>query len=313
MRAVSDHIDVPLRTQGSRPLGGSGLEVGPLGYGCWRLAEGDVVTAQRNIATALDAGMTLIDTADVYGLDSDRPFGTAESLLGEVLAAHPNLRSRMVLATKGGIVPGVPYDASARWLRTACEGSLRRLGVDHIDLYQVHRLDLLTHPGEVAATLTALRQAGMIREAGLSNVTAAQFEAVAAHCDFPLVTNQPEFSLQCPGPLYDGLLDQCMRLGVTPLAWSALGGGTLALPRSDIVDPRTRATVERLDEMAIDRGVPRTAVALAWVLAHPSAPVALIGSQQPDRLVAATRALEVRLDRTDWYELLQCALGERLP
>ena len=111
-------------------LGTSDLQVGPISYGCWRFAHQDLVTAESLVSTALDAGWTLIDTADIYGFDGERGFGDAESLLGRVLARDPSLRDRMVLATKGGIRPGVPYDWSASYLRTACEDSLRRLGVD---------------------------------------------------------------------------------------------------------------------------------------------------------------------------------------
>jgi aryl-alcohol dehydrogenase-like predicted oxidoreductase len=91
-----------------------------------------------------------------------------------VLAAAPQLRDRMVLATKGGITPPVPYDSSPAYLRAACEASLRRMGVDVIDLYQIHRPDLFAHPAEVAATLTGLRDEGKIREVGVSNHTPAK-------------------------------------------------------------------------------------------------------------------------------------------
>ena len=139
-------------------------------------------------------------------------FGEAESLLGEVLAVRPDLRDRMVLATKGGIRPGVPYDWSASYLRTACEDSLRRLGVDVIDLYQLHRPDVLTHPGEVAEVLTELRDRGLVRHLGLSNVTPSQFEMVQAHLDVELVTTQPEFSVWHSDPVRDGTFDQCLTL-----------------------------------------------------------------------------------------------------
>ena len=113
------------------------------------------------LEAALDAGMNLVDTADVYGLDwGGTAFGQVEELLGHVLADAPGLRDRMVLATKGGIRPPVPYDSSPAALRVACEASLRRLQVDVIDLYQIHRPDMFTHPADVAATLAALARGG---------------------------------------------------------------------------------------------------------------------------------------------------------
>jgi aryl-alcohol dehydrogenase-like predicted oxidoreductase len=128
-------------------LGQSGLEVGPLAYGLWRFVGTDVRSATQRIETALDTGMTLIDVAAVYGLDwGGKSFGESEALLGKVLAASGGLRSRMVLATKFGIIPGVPYDSSREAVIGSCEDSLKRLRADVIDLFQVHRPDVLTHP-----------------------------------------------------------------------------------------------------------------------------------------------------------------------
>lgn len=287
-------------------LGTSDLVVGPISYGCWRFAaDRDVAAAGAKIATALDCGFTLIDTADIYGFDGDGGFGDAEELLGRVLAASPGLRERMVLATKGGIRPGVPYDWSAPYLRRACEDSLRRLGVDVIDLYQLHRPDVLTHPAEVAEVLGELRDRGLVRELGLSNVTPSQFDMVQAYLDVPLVTTQPELSIWHSDPVRDGTLDQCLTRSVTPLAWSPLGGGRIADP----ADPVTGV----LERLAARHEVGTTAVALAFVMSHPSRPVPILGTQQLERIEAARQALGVTLDRAEWYELYQAGTGEPLP
>jgi predicted oxidoreductase len=216
----------------------------------------------------------------------------------------------MVLATKGGIRPPVPYDQSAEYLTAACEASLRRLGVDHVDLYQVHRPDLLTHPAELAATLTALVERGLTRHVGVSNFTVAHTRALLAHLDLPLATVQPELSPLHVEPVLDGTLDLCAEIGATPLAWSPLGGGRLL---DDDPDGRTAAVAEVLDRLAGREGVDRQAVALAWVMGHPSRPVPIIGTQRPDRIRAAGAALSVHLDRADWYEVLVAATGEPLP
>ena len=131
------------------PVAAGGLALSRLGWGMWRLRGGDPKLALDLAEAALDAGMTLFDTADIYGPDNGEPFGAAEALFGEALARAPGLRSRIVLATKGGIVIGVPYNSSAAYLVEACEASLRRLRTDVIDLYQIHRPDLLAHPAEV--------------------------------------------------------------------------------------------------------------------------------------------------------------------
>lgn len=290
-----------------RRLGASDLEVGPIAYGCWRFAGTTTADAHAKVEAALDRGMTLIDTADIYGVDSPAGFGGAESLLGDVLAAVPALRDRMVLATKGGIVPGVPYDSSPTHLRDACEASLRRLRVDTIDLYQLHRPDLLAHPADVAETLIDLREAGKVREVGVSNHTPAQVAALRAHLgDVPLVTTQPEMSLLHLDPIDDGTLDDAMATATTPLAWSPLAGGRLANGEA----PDALRTT--LDDLAGREGVSATTIALAWVIAHPSRPIPIVGTQQVDRIDEASRADGVTLSRSDWYALVAAA-GRDLP
>jgi aryl-alcohol dehydrogenase-like predicted oxidoreductase len=291
-----------------RPLG-SLPPVGPLAFGQWRFTSGDLAGSQALLEAALDAGMNLVDTADVYGLDwGGTGFGEVEANLGRVLAAAPQLRDRMVLATKGGIRPPIPYDSSPTALRSACEDSLRRLGVDVIDLYQIHRPDLYTHPADVAATLTALREAGKLREVGVSNHTVAQTEALQAQLGFPLVSTQPEYSVVHLDPMRDGTFDRCLRDGTVPLAWSPLAGGRLATGEG----LRAELLAE-LDRLAAREGVDTSAIALAFVLAHPAAPVAIIGTQRPERIAAATAALGVHLDRADVYTLVQASEGVPLP
>ena len=296
-----------LITSGPRSLGP--FEVGPLAFGCWRLTTDSVAEAQALVESALDLGMNLVDNADVYGFDwGGAGFGANEELLGRVLAAAPELRDRMVLATKGGIMPPLPYDSSATYLESACDASLRRLQTDVIDLYMIHRPDLLTHPAEVAATLAGLREKGKIREVGVSNHTPAQHEALAAHLPFPIVSTQPEYSPAFLGPLRDGTFDLCMRDGVVPLAWSPLAGGRLLT--GDDVRPELLAT---LDELAEREGVDRAAICIAFVLAHPAAPVAILGTQTPARLEAASTALGVTLGREDVYRIIQDSEGVPLP
>jgi predicted oxidoreductase len=299
--------DQTLVNSSSRKLGP--FEIGPLAYGLWRFTNPDLGESTKLIETALDAGMNLIDTADVYGLDyGGTGFGSVEEHLGAVLAASPGLRDRMVLATKGGIVPPVPYDSSPTALRAAVEASLRRLQVDHIDLYQIHRPDLFTHPAAVADTLQAMVGEGKIGHLGVSNHTPAQTRALAAHLDVPLLATQPEFSAAQLDPLRDGTLDLCMETGLIPLAWSPLAGGRLAVG-VDI----PAALVEVLDELAAREGTDRATIALAFVLSHPARPVAIIGSQTPQRISDSTRALAVNLDRNDVYNVIEASEGVPLP
>src|SRR6478609_9057882 len=206
---MADAPDLPsLVDAGWRTLGfgdDDDLEVGPLAFGCWRFNGSDVAAGQELIETALELDMNLIDTADIYGRGhGGGGFGESEELLGKVLAAAPELRDRMVLATKGGIREGVPYDSSPRYLEEACDASLRRLGVDVIDLYQVHRPDLFAHPLDVAETLDGLIASGKVRTVGVSNHTPAQVSALEEYLEAPLVSTQPELSAAHLAALRDG-------------------------------------------------------------------------------------------------------------
>ena len=267
------------------------MAVSPLAWGMWRFRGEDLAAATTLVETALEAGINLFDTADIYGPDNGEPFGAAEALLGRVFAADPGLRNRMVLATKGGIEMSVPYNSSAAYLTAACEASLRRLGVDHIDLYQIHRPDSLAHPAEVARALDDLRRSGKIGEAGVSNHTPAQVAALVAHLPFKLATIQPEFSALVIEPVSDGVLDQAMQLGLGVLAWSPLGQGRLAV---DAPEGRPGQVAAVLDSLATDHGVSRTAMAYAWIMAHPARPIPIVGSQQSARIREAIRAMTAR-------------------
>lgn len=301
--------DEPLPPATPRPLGALG-PIAPLAFGCWRFRDDDLAGAAAAVGAAVQAfevagARVLVDNADVYG---ERAEGGAEALLGRVLRADATLRDRVLIATKAGIRPG-RYDGSARHLTAACEASLRRLEVDAIDLFQLHRIDLFTPVAETAAALSALRDAGTIREVGVSNATPAQLDDLERHLPFPIAAVQAECSLLDHRPLFDGTLDWCARRGAAPLAYSPLGGGRLG-ERSGEVRPELAA---RLDSLAGREGVDQVAVCLAFVAAHPSRPVPIVGSQRPDRLVAAAAAPRVRLDRSDLYGLIEDSRGYEMP
>ena len=298
---------------GLRRLGPDGAEVGPLALGLWRFTSSDPGANAALVEAGLDLGMNLVDIAHVYGLDwGGTGFGSCEKNLGAVLSARPDLRDRMVLATKGGIAPPVPYDSGAAALRAACEASLARLGTERIDLYQVHRPDIFTHPAELADTLDTLVADGLVGAVGVSNYTPAQTRALAAHLDAPLVSTQPEYSAACLDPLRDGTLDLCAETGMVPLAWSPLGGGRL-LAQEASPDGMRRELIVTLDRLAEREQVDRAAVCVAFVLAHPTSPVAIVGTQQPERLASLQAALDVRLDRNDVYDIIEASEGQPLP
>jgi len=292
-----------------RALYPGGPEVSSVAWGMWRFAGDDVAAAEARVQAALDAGVTLFDTADIYGPDNGEPFGAAEALLGRVLAGNPGLRDQMVIATKGGISMGVPYDSSAGYLGAAIDASLARMGVDHVALWQIHRPDILTHPAEIGEALLAAHQAGKIGAVGVSNFTPWQVEALAAHLPLPIVSCQPEFSPLAVAPLGDGVLDQAIARGMAVLAWSPLGGGRLGNP----ADERTRAVAAALDAKAKQAGVSRAAAAYSWIMAHPARPIPIVGTQSVPRIAEIPDAYTPTWTRAEWYEVLVAARGEPLP
>lgn len=299
-----------------RQLGLSHLRVSPIAYGLWRFAGTSLSEAQAKIEAALDVGITLFDEADIYGVDGGGSFGDSEKLFGDVLKAAPHLRDKMVIASKGGIILGYPYDSSPAYLRSAVEASLQRMGIECIDLYQLHRPDFLGHPAQIAELLTELRAAGKIKEVGVSNYTPAQFRALQAHLPFPIATHQPEFSCWQHQALRDGILDQCLEYRVTPLAWSPIAGGRLAMSSAQAAEAggaRLVALLKVLDRIAAEQGVSRTAVALAWTMVHPAGVIPIIGTQNLERIRSSVDALKVQLTRPLWNEILVAAQGEPLP
>jgi predicted oxidoreductase len=229
-----------------------------------------------------------------------------------VFADAPALRRRTVLATKFGIIPGIPYDSGAPAVIRSCEESLARLQTETIDLFQVHRPDVLTHPAELAEALTRLRGQGKIREVGVSNYSARQTLLLQQFLNFPLATLQPEFSALNVEAAFDGVLDFAISREMTPLAWSPLAGGKLADGVAP-AEPAARRVAAKLDELAKLHGTTRVAVALAFVMRHPAGAIPIVGTQNPTRIAAANDALRVNLSRADWYALVVAARGEPLP
>jgi predicted oxidoreductase len=307
-------------------LGRSSLAVSRLAYGCWRLAgsegaappaDGDA-TGKRAVHAALDAGYTFFDLADIYG------GGECERIFGSVLKDRPGTRDRIVVASKCGIRRlGEPagavgrYDFSAAYIEASVEGSLRRMGLETMDLLMLHRPDYLMDPAEVAEAFLRLRASGKVREFGVSNFRPSQVTALQRACGFPLVTHQVEVSLVHTAGLEDGTLDQCLMDGMTPTAWSPLGRGQLGDGELTGLGAAVQSRAERvraeLDVLAPSYGVSRTQLAVAWLLKHPTAMVPVVGSVNPVRIAALAKAASVEISRDDWYRLLVASRGERLP
>ena len=292
----------------TRPLGKSGIEISSLAWGMWRFAGLELSAARAAIDAAFGAGISLFDTADIYGF-GEEGFGAAEELLGQVFADAPGLRDKMVLATKGGITPPVPYDSSAEYLSAAIDNSLKRLQTDRIDLWQVHRPDILTHPQEIARTIEDSVKSGKVRAFGVSNFTQAQIATLAQFSSIPIVSTQPELSALRIDTIENGELDQAIALDLAVLAWSPLGGGRIGDP----TNAREQNVAAALSGVAAAHGVSRTAAAYSWIMAHPARPIPIVGSQNPARILEAADAFKVQWTRADWYSVLVAARGVSLP
>lgn len=292
----------------TRPLGKSEIEISSIAWGMWRFAGLEMTAARAAIDAAFEAGITLFDTADIYGF-GDQGFGAAEALLGKVFAEAPAMRAKMVLATKGGIIPPAPYDSSSAYLTQAIDKSLERLRTDRIDLWQIHRPDILSHPQEVAREVEGAHKAGKIRAFGVSNFTKEQIATLAQFSGVPIVSTQPELSALRIDTIENGELDQAIAMDLAVLAWSPLGGGRIGDP----TDKREQDVAAALSGVAASHGVSRTAAAYSWIMAHPARPIPIVGSQNPLRIAEAADAFKVKWTRADWYNVLVAARGVPLP
>jgi predicted oxidoreductase len=307
-------------------IGVSSLKATRLAYGCWRLAGTPANSPAENeaagraaVKAAYDAGYTFFDNANIYGR------GEAERILGEALREIPGMRERVVITTKCGVRhAGDPqadsphrWDFSSDYIVQQCEASLKRLRVDAIDIYMLHRPDFLGDPEEIAKAFAQLQDAGKVRWFGVSNFRPTLVTTLQKACSMPLITHQVEISLAMLNAFGDGTLDQCLSEKITPMAWSPLAGGLIGGGAKRLLSWQQEYKPEKflptLEQIAKARGVSRTVIALAWLLRHPSKIVPIVGSNNPERIREAVKATEIVLTREEWYQLFTAARGEPLP
>jgi predicted oxidoreductase len=287
----------------------------PMVYGTWRMLDGahSSQDINRRLNRCVELGITAIDTAEIYG-------GYAvEAALGDAMALSPGLHEKLRVITKSGIyVPNSKnpertvgfYDASATQLKKSVEASLRLLGRDRIDLFLIHRPDWFSSIDDTAAGLNQLIRDGKIQHAGVSNYTSTQFAALNSRMDTGLLTNQVEFHLLKMEPIIDGTFDLCLQHRLRPMAWSPLAGGKLF----DTNNPASVRLASVANSMS-DKygGATLEQLAYAWVMGHPSRPIAVIGTNKLERIESAVRAVSLTLEREDWYALWVAAQGRNIP
>jgi aryl-alcohol dehydrogenase-like predicted oxidoreductase len=322
-------VFVGTRSAARRTLGVDGPPVGAIGLGCMGMSWGYTAAERDDSASvavlhrALEIGVTLVDTADVYG-----PFHN-EELVGRALRAR---RDHAVLATKAGLVAddqrSITRNGRPEHLRAACEASLQRLDTDHVDLYQLHRVDPDVPIEESWGAMAELVAAGKVRALGLSEVGVEELER--AHAVHPVSSLQSELSLWTRGPINDGTLDWCVQHGAAFLPFAPLGRGFLtgtlrpgsfadddfraANPRfSDEAMAANQAIVDAVRTVAARHEASAAQVALAWLLALGEAVLPIPGTKRLTYLEENAAAAQLDLTPADLAELdaLPTASGER--
>jgi len=313
LHMVKDQPGEPLSQQS---IGADGPRVARVALGCMGIAgswnpdeagAGHLHQAIEAFEAALDAGITLYDHADIYG------GGRCEAVFQECLKAVPGARERIYIATKCGIRSG-HYNLTADYIHEALDRSLARLGVEYVDLYQMHRPDPLTHPAETARALNEVVRQGKVRYIGVSNYYPEQVRALQRYLDMPIRSNQISISLRRLDPIYDdGTLDQCLAMQITPLAYSPLGKGVLSGHRDVAGDHVLEGLLKELKAQGERYNATRGQMAVAWLLAHPAGIIPLVGSNKPEHIREAAGADRIKLSREDWYRLWVAARGKNIP
>lgn len=303
-------------------LGETELEVSRIGLGTWQLGGqwGAVDEDEGNAAIrrALDLGINFFDTAQAYG------FGAAESRVGRALRdAIRGDRESVVLATKGGLRPiddGITRDAGKEWLRQGLEESLKHLGTDYVDLYQVHWPDPETPAEETAAALQRFVDEGKVRYVGVSNYNARQMHELER--DIKIDTLQPPYHI-FRREVEKHVLPYCEAHGIGTLAYGPLAHGLLGGRYDedttfDDDDWRSESSaftgevfahnlevVDRLKKFGFDRDMSVAQVAIAWVLAHPGVDVAIVGARRPDQIDGTAEAGDIFLEPDELEEIAE--------
>lgn len=305
-------------------------EVSEIILGLMRIGPGKTTANSLGIAdveklldTALDCGINMLDNADIYAN------GACEERLGEVFAVRPDLREKFFLQTKCGIVkdPDLTYfDFSMEHILTSVDQSLQRMRTDHLDALLLHRPDALMEPEEIAEAFDILHRSGKVLNFGLSNCSPMMIERLSAVLTVPICADQIQLSaaftpaldagfnfntMADGGIMRDGgILEYCGMKHIAVQAWSSLQYGFFegVFLGSDKYPELNRV----LDEIAEEKGVTNTAVALAWILRIPIAMQAVIGTTKPQRIRDAAAAASFTLSRKDWYRIYLAA-GNTLP
>ncbi|WP_394181748.1 aldo/keto reductase family oxidoreductase [Yoonia maritima] len=287
------------------------LSFSQLVYGMWRIGDASDTSAahvEAKIQSCLSQGITTFDQADIYG------GYVAEDILGTALKANPSLRPQMEIVTKCDIVAPMGryadakckyYDTTRAHITSSVDLSLTAMGIEQIDLLLIHRPDPLMDHNETGGALDEMVTSGKVRAVGVSNFRPWDWELLQSAMKNPLVTNQIEISAGTIDAFTNGDIAFHQRQDQPIMAWSPLGGGDLMTGQNALTD--------RMDEIAKDQGVDRAAVAVAFLLRHPSKILPVLGTNNLDRIGRLSDALTVTISREDWFYLYEAGLGTEVP
>ena len=289
-----------------------GLDYSRIIYGMWRLAEAEDTSpahVQAKIEACLEQGITTMDQADIYG------GYMAEEVLGNALKQAPALKDQIEIVTKCDIVidagryAGAPvkyYDTSAAHIKSSVDHSLRLMDVDVIDTLLIHRPDPFMDHHETGAALDEVIASGKVKTVGASNFQLHHWTLLQSAMENKMVTNQIEMSVLHNGAFINGDLAFLQERGIPPMAWSPLAGGELFDPKT----PYTKDLIPALEAVAEENGVDISAVAVAWLLAHPARIMPVMGTNNLDRIKTFSDALKVNMDRITWFKIYETVSGE---
>ena len=270
-------------------------EASQVALGCMRISDMTDGAIDTYINTALESGINLFDHADIYGA------GKCEEVFGKALARDRSLRDKMIIQTKCSIVPSKMYDFSKEHIISSVDGSLKRLGVEHIDILLLHRPDLLMEPEEVAEAFDELEKAGKVGNFGVSNHSPMQIELLKKYVT--MVSSGANVNL-CneDGINYDGYLrDYCRLNEITIQPWSPLQQGFI---KSCFLTERKFSGINKtLAELGEKYGLTPAGMAIAWLLRLPEGTQPIVGTTKPDRVKAVAAAADVKISREDWYRI----------
>ena len=280
-------------------------------YGMWRVGDDADTTPghiRNKIQACLDQGITTMDQADIYGGYA------AEELLGAALAGT-DLREQIEIVTKCGIVAPMGryaearskyYDTSSAHIRASVDHSLRPMGIEQIDTLLIHRPDPFMDHHDTGAALDAMIDSGKVRSIGASNFRPHDLSLLQSAMDQPLVTDQIELSVLSHEAFANGDLACLQEHRIPTMAWSPLGGGRL-------FHAENQGLHNKLQEIGARQGQNAAAVAIAWLLAHPSNILPVMGTNNLDRIRELDTAFQVTIDRATWYEIYTTAIGHEVP